>query len=116
MPNQLIEKPISIKELGQLAKERFGDLVKAVVDIDRSLMMVGAELHSDQEALFLESGSEQKDLWGINIYPSKTKEEWVEFDSMINLRPSHDNFSRGIDSPQTREKIIEIVHKLVVDK
>lgn len=116
MPNMLIEKPIAKKALVELAKERFGDLIKAVVDVDRSVMMVGAELHADQEAHFLEMGSKQKDLWGINIYPSKSDDEWIEFDSMINLRPSQDNFSRGVDNPDIQKKIIEIVCKLVIDR
>jgi hypothetical protein len=113
MPNTLIEDTIEISELAELAKERFGDLIKAVVDVKRSVMMVGAELHADQESLFLEQGSRQQDLWGINLYPRKTDDEWIEFDSMINLRPSQNNFSRGVDNPEVRKKIIEIVYKLV---
>ena len=80
-----------------------------------SIMMVGAELHADQEALFLEMGSHQKDLWGINLYPLKL-EDWIEFDSMINLRPSQGNFSRGVDNPDIQKKIIQIVCHLVIDR
>lgn len=94
MPNQLLEKPITRKELLELAKERYGDMVKAVVDIELSSIMLGAELHCDQEALFIEQGSKQQDLWGINLYPANFEASWIEFDSMINLRPSHQNFSR----------------------
>ncbi len=113
MPISLIEKKIDKSELVELAKERFGDLVKAVVDINRAVMMVGAELHADEEAMLLEQGSRQQDLWGINLYPDKSGDELVEFDSMINLRPSQGNRSRGVNDPKIRQRIIEIVNELV---
>jgi hypothetical protein len=110
---ELIEKPVEKSQLAELAKERFGDMVKAVVDIEKRLMLVGGELHADEEAELLENGSKQQDLWGINIYPDKVCSEMVEFDSMINLRPSQGNRSRGVDNPDVREKILEIVRELV---
>lgn len=113
MPITLVEGKITRSELAEISKERFGDMVKAVVDVKRGVMIVGAELHSDEEALLLEQGSEQRDLWGINIYPEKTDEGWIEFDSMINLRPSQGNFSRDVCDPEARQKIIKIVSQLV---
>jgi hypothetical protein len=76
-------------------------------------MAVDAELHSDEEGLLLENGSEQKDPWGINLYPELPGEDFIEFDSMINLRPSGGNFSRDIGNPKIREKIVKIINKLV---
>lgn len=96
-----------------MAAGRFGDLVKAVVDLSRETMIVSAELHSDEEAEFLSSGSRQADLWGINLYPSLPEHEWVEFDSMINLRPSFGNRSRGVDDAATRDRILALVKRLV---
>lgn len=113
MPIEFVEQPIEKSALSELAKERFGDLVKVVVDVERKVMMIGAELHADEEALLLEQGSRQQDLWGINLYPDKTGNELIEFDSMINLRPSQGNRSRGVNDPRIREKIIEIVKELV---
>jgi len=104
---------ISRAELKKMAEKMFGDLVKAVVDIKKEIMAVDAELHADQEQFLLESGSKQKNLWGINLYPNETGSEWIEFDSMINLRPSWGNRSRGVDDLKNRKKIIEIVNKLV---
>jgi len=104
---------ITRDELKQMASAMFGDLVKAVVDLRRELLAVDAELHSDQEAYLLENGSEQRDLWGINLYPELQDEGFVEFDSMINLRPSQGNRSRGIEDPGIREKILKIVYSLV---
>lgn len=92
---------------------RFGDLVKAVVDVDRAIMLIDAELHSDQEAELLADGSRQQDLWGINLYPDAPEEDWIEFDSMINLRPSAGNRSRSVEDPVIRSRIIEIVRRMV---
>lgn len=113
MPMQLVEHLISRAELAEIAKERFGDLVKAVVDIERGLMMIGGELHADEEQELLGQGSKQQDLWGINLYPDKVGDDFIEFDSMINLRPSHGNRSRGVENIEIQLKIREIVKKLV---
>lgn len=96
-----------------MSQKMFGNLVKAVVDIEKEIMAVDADLHADAESLLLEKGSEQNYLWGINLYPEMTGDDFVEFDSMINLRPSQGNRSRGVDDENIRKKIIDIVNKLV---
>ena len=110
---KIIDTALSLEELKTMARNRFGDLVKAVVDVEREIMAVDGELHSDEEALLLENGSLQSDLWGINIYPELEKKDWIEFDSIINIRPSQGNRSRGVDDPALKEKIIRIVLNLV---
>lgn len=76
-------------------------------------MVVNGELHSDEEELLIKKGSKPKNLWGINIYPEIKDENWIEFDSVINLKPHFGNRTRGVDDPEIREKIIKIVNKLV---
>ena len=115
MSIRIIEQKITRNELVKLAKERFGDMVKAVVDVERGIMAVGGELHSDGEALLLEHGSRQQDLWGINFYPDKSGDDFIEFDSMINLRPAVGNRSRGVENEGTRMHIREVVTKLITD-
>jgi len=110
---KIIKDGITIAELQEMSQRMFGNLVKAVVDVEQDIMAVDAGLHADEEALLLEGGSKQKDLWGINFYPELTGEDFVEFDSMINLRPSQGNRSRGVDSVEIQNKIREIVGKLV---
>jgi len=110
---RIITKTLSFNDLKKMAADMFGDIVKAVVDIDRELIAVDAELHSDLEALLLEDGSQQKHLWGINLYPEASGDEFIEFDSMINVRPSQDNRSRGVESEAIRGKIIQIVGKRI---
>lgn len=107
-----IEK-ISRSQLKEIA-DGFGNLVKAVVDIEKSLMAIGGELHADEEAFLLEKGSQQRNLWGINLYPELQGEEFIEFDSVINLRPTQGNRSRGVDDAGIRQKIKEIVNSLIL--
>lgn len=111
---RIVDSPISLRDLAVMAEAGFGDLVKVVIDVKRGVMAVGGELHSDEEALLLEDGSEQRDLWGINIYPDLAGEDQIEFDSMINVRPSQGNRTRGVDDPEVRAGILRIVQSLVV--
>jgi hypothetical protein len=110
---EIVDSPMSFQRLMAMAEARFGDLVKAVVDVERRVIAVDAELHSDQEALLLENGSVQRDLWGINLYPGLVDEDFIEFDSMINLRPSHGNRSRYVQDPEIRARIVAIVDSLI---
>ncbi len=109
----IVSKKISKDELKQLTERRFGDLVKAVVDIENGIMAVGGELHADEEAMLLGGGSKQQDLWGINLYPDEPEDKWIEFDSVINIRPSQGNHSRDVENSAIREKITNIVKILI---
>ena len=110
---KIVTGTLTIHDLKEMAAGMFGNLVKAVVDVDRELIAVDAELHSDLEALFLEDGSKQKSLWGINLYPDMPGEDFIEFDSMINMRPSQGNQSRGVDDQAMRRKIADVVAKRI---
>ncbi|MCL4361436.1 DUF5674 family protein [Candidatus Dependentiae bacterium] len=112
---QIVTNKISIDELKKMSEKMFGGLVKAVIDIEKEIMVVDADMHADEEELLLENDSEQNNLWGINIFPEKFgKEDFIVFDSMINLRPSWGNKTRGVDDPKIQEKIKNIVNKLIV--
>jgi hypothetical protein len=107
------EEKISRSQLKEIAAG-FGNFAKAVVDIEKGIMAVGGELHADEEALLLEKGSQQRNLWGINLYPELQGEEFIEFDSVINLRPMQGNRTRGVDEVSLRQKIKEIVCRLIL--
>ena len=109
----LISKPISPKQLREAGEELYGDMVKAVVDVEKEVMAAGAELHADEEAFLLERNSRQENLWGINLYTDRVLPEMVEFDSVINIRPRQNNRSRGVEDAALQKHIIEIVQKLV---
>ncbi len=93
--------------------DQFGDFVKAVVDVRQGIMAIGGELHADEEALLIEEGAQQPDLWGINLYPDRPAAERIEFDSMINVRPAQGNRSRSVDDPATRRQIEDVVRRLI---
>jgi len=111
---RIVSDSISLVNLKQIAEERFGDMVKAVVDIEKGIMAIGADLHADEEALLIENGSQQENLWGINLFPDNLGEDFVEFDSMINIRPRQNNRSRGVENEEIRKKIIGVVKKLLM--
>jgi len=110
---QIISDKISIDELKKIASKAFDFCIKAVVDVEKGIMSIGGELHADEEAQLLEKGSKQQDLWGINLYPAMEGDSWIEFDSLINIRPIMGNRTRGVDSQEVREAIITIVNNLV---
>jgi len=106
---KIISDGLTVDELKQMAEAGFGNLVKAVVDVERGLVAVDAELHSDLEAVLLDDGSRQSSLWGINLYPDLPEDSFIEYDSMINLRPSQGNKSRGVDDEEIRKLIAAVV-------
>jgi hypothetical protein len=110
---KIIDTPVSPADVKAMARDRFGNLIKAVVDVERGIMAIDGELHADEEALLLENGSRQENLWGINIYPELPGLDRFEFDSVINIRPSQGNLSRGVDDQTIRERIVRIVTGLI---
>lgn len=110
---KIIKDHITKTELAEMSKKMFGNLVKAVVDIEKGIMAVDAEMHADIESELLNLGSKQTNLWGINLYPELEGKDFIEFDSMINLKPSQNNRSRSVEDIKIQEKIIQIVNQLV---
>lgn len=110
---KLIDKLITVNELKTMSSRMFGGLVKVVVDVKKEIMVIDAAMHADEEKYLLDLGSKQDDLWGINLYPDLLGNDFIEFDSMINVRPRLNNFSRGIEDSKLKQKIITIVNKLV---
>ncbi len=111
---KIIEKAISLEELKSMAAIMFNNIVKAVVDVEQEIMVVDAQLHSDEEEYLLENGSLQENLWGINLHPELFgSPDFVEFDSMINIRPGQGNRTKGVENIHLQEKIRSIVAKKV---
>lgn len=105
---------IALAELEEMSQNMYDELVKAVVDVERRLIVVDAGLHADEEQYLLEQGSVQEDLWGINLYPdSFGEEDFIEFDSMINIRPAQGNRSRSVEDESIQEAIRDIVAEVV---
>jgi len=116
MEIKIVKDSINKKELIDMAKEQFGDLLKAVVDVEQEIMAVGGEMHADDEVMLMEQeDSKREHTWGINLYPEKTGDDWIEFDSIINIKPSCGNHSRDIENPEIKAKIKTIVNKLIIE-
>ena len=109
----IIKEPININDIIEMANNRYGDMVKAVADVKRELLAIDSDLHSDLETLLLENGSMQEDLWGYNIYPELEGDDFIEFDSLINIRPRQNNFSRDVEDVQIQKAIIAITNKFI---
>jgi hypothetical protein len=110
---KIVSDTITLTELKELEKNGLGSLVKAVVDIERNLMAVDGQMHADEEQILLNDGSQQKNLWGINIYPDLPITDRIEFDSMINIRPSYGNSSRSVENTEIQDKIRTIVNRII---
>jgi hypothetical protein len=86
--------------------------IKLAVDIRRGVLAGGGVMHADCEAVLLEDGSQQDDIWGADWDPAA---QLVTFEALINIRPRQDNPSMGILAARTREAVEQIVRGLLGD-
>ena len=110
---KIISQPIKHNELNDMLPGYFGDMIKAVVDIKQGILGLDAELQADIEKELLSQGSMQADLWGINLYPEMEGDDFIEFDSLINIRPYQGNRSRDVQDPAIRKQIVDTVNRLI---
>lgn len=117
MPDiKIIQKPITKEELKKIAEERFGDLVKGAVDVEQEILALGGEFHMDESVFLYEQCQSKTDnTWGINLYPDRSGDDMIEYDSMINLKPALGNRTRNVDNQEIREKIKKIVKNLILE-
>lgn len=110
---KILSQPIKHSDLNNMLPGYFGDMIKAVVDVKQGILGLDAELHADIVKELLTQGSTQADLWGINLYPEIKGEDFIEFDSLLNIRPHQGNRSRDVQDPALRKQIIDIVNSLI---
>ena len=115
MEMQILLSPIKREDLKIIANNTFGDMVKCVADVRRNLLAIDADLHADLERMLLEDGSKQEDLWGFNLWVEEEGEDFVEFDSLINIRSWQGNPSRDVLNPDVRAAIKSIVTQYIVE-
>ena len=110
---RILSQPVTKKELIKTSHNFIDtNTIKAAVDIKREKIAVDSPMHYDCEQLLLEDGSDQADIWGINLYLDEADlDDLVEFDSMINIRPAEGNRSRSVEDPMTQAKIKSVVTK-----
>lgn len=112
---QILQKAITRAELATLAQNTFGDMLKCVADVKHRRLALDAELHADLERLLLENGSVEEDLWGFNLYPEEEGEDFIEYDSLINIRSWQNNPTRGVSDPDLRKSIKQIVEQFITE-
>ena len=109
-----IVQKITVAELKEMAEKMFGNIVKADVDIAKNIVIIDMEMHDDGEQELLENGSAQSDLWGINLKPENYgTDDFIEFDSMINIRPRQNNPTRDVLDEDVRKQITQIISEVV---
>lgn len=115
MEIRIIKGPIKKTELQEMTEKGLWDFVKAVVDEEQGIMAIGGEFHADEETVLMEKeGSKREHIWGINVYPARNDEQWIEFDSLINFKPAYGNRSRSVENLETQEAIKKIVRHLII--
>jgi len=111
----LVSDPVSKQVVLEKHNTYFETMIKAVVDVRKEVIALDAELHADLECMLLDEGSQQEDIWGVNFFLDKEKENWIEYTALINLRPSMDNRSMDVQDPEIRQKITQIVNRLIME-
>jgi hypothetical protein len=109
----IVREPISLAEVQERAKVWHGDMIKAVADIEQGIFALGGEWHMDANNVLISADADQSNLWGFNIYPNAEGEDTLEYFSLVNIRPAQGNRSMEIADVTVREKIRNIVKKLI---
>ena len=113
MDIKIIAENITIDELKKIAKVYYVSMIKGVVDIDKEIIAFGGEYHIDANNILLENGSDQSDLWGFNIVFDKSVESWIEYTSLINIRPLAKNFDMEVQDISIRNRMKEIINSKI---
>lgn len=113
MKIKILEEKIRKEELKKIAQENYGDMTKGVVDIEKEIIALGGEFHSEANEILIEKGSNQENVWGFNIYPEKQKEDRLEYDSLINIKPKQGNRDVIIGSEDIKEKMKNIINNQI---
>ncbi|MBL8857780.1 MAG: hypothetical protein JNL28_04650 [Planctomycetes bacterium] len=112
-PILVVTKKLTGAELRAFKDRPFADMIKFVVDVRQKKIALGGEMHVDAEAVLLDQGSTQADLWGGNYFPGSKEAECIEYTSLINMRPAQDNTSMLVVNPEVRDAMRAIVFALV---
>ena len=110
---KIVNSSVSKEEVLEKYNHFFKNMLKAVVDIKKEVIVLDGELHADLEGLLIEAGSKQEDVWGINLYLRKSPKERIEYTALINIRPSQDNPSMEVESKEVRDRIEKIANRLI---
>lgn len=103
----LLTSRVSAQQLAEMLEE-LEDYVKLAVDIEQNIIAGGGKLHADCEAVLLENGSQQENIWGADWDPVVRD---VRYESFINIRPRQNNPSMILLDPEIRSRVEQIVRE-----
>jgi hypothetical protein len=103
----LLSAPATQAQIDEML-ETLGSYIKLAVDVEQGWVAGGGELHADCEAMLLDAGSRQEDVWGADWDPSGE----VRYESLINIRPQQGNRSLEIQAPELRRRVEKIVRSV----
>lgn len=84
--------------------------VKVAVDTRLGILAGGGALHVDCEAVLLDEGSRQEDIWGADWVPETQQ---IQYEALINIRPRQNNPSMTILDPDLKDRVRDIVQGLL---
>ena len=114
MKSYIVRKKISKDELTRIVKENFGTMVKIDVDVERGVIAIGGEWHSEGDELLAQDGSLRKNVWGANFYPFNHPNSRIEYISLINIKPQFNNRSMEVEDKEIQEKMRGIINRLLL--
>jgi hypothetical protein len=114
MDIQIVTTKVSLSELRNIAKVFHKSMIKGVVDIENEIIAFGGEYHMDANNVLIDNGSSQANLWGFNIIFEQPRELWIEYTSLINIRPQAKNFDMEVQDESVREKMRRIINSKVL--
>ena len=115
MEPKIITEKISPAELAAATKNNYGTMVKVDVDIERGILTIGGEWHSEGDQMLHANGSHRNNVWGVNLYPWNSPEKRIEYVSLINIKPSVGHTTMQIKDMALQQKFRVIIEKLLLD-
>lgn len=113
MALKIIKEKISQQELQKIAEAVYGTMVKMAVDIQKKIIALGAEWHSECQEALINRGSQTKDIWGVNLVLKKPSNERLEFIALINVKPSSGHYDMEITDEKIKKEIRRITDRLI---
>lgn len=111
---QILTTPITRGQALEIGKPWYADMVKGVVDIEQGVIALGGEYHMDANVVLMTHGSAQDKVWGFNIYPDQHDASWIEFTSLINIRPAVGNRGMFVESEEIQKAMRAIIERLII--
>ena len=111
---KILKEPITRVEAIEIGKEFYKEMVKGVVDIQKEIVVIGGEYHVDANEVLMENGSLQSDVWGFNVYLNRPQDAWIEYTSLITIRPLANNRTMTVEDENIRQAMKKIIQKFII--